>query len=161
MLVSQLLQSSLNMLGRRCIGGLTRRLTALRSEMASFPPRVTPEELEGLKVGDAVLLQREAEISPAQQCYFPPVHRFCAQHTKCACLWVKANLKLDGFWVNVTSVTDEQMTGVVANNLISCTAPGNFGDTISFKRDRISMICLLYTSPSPRDATLSRMPSSA
>ena len=24
-----------------------------------------------------------------------------------------------------------------------------------------SMICLLYTSPSPRDATLSRMPSSA
>ena len=27
--------------------------------------------------------------------------------------------------------------------------------------DRISYICLLYTSPSPRDATLSRMPSSA
>ena len=25
----------------------------------------------------------------------------------------------------------------------------------------LSMICLLYTSPSPRDATLSRMPSSA
>ena len=27
--------------------------------------------------------------------------------------------------------------------------------------DRLSKICLLYTSPSPRDATLSRMPSSA
>ena len=27
--------------------------------------------------------------------------------------------------------------------------------------DRILTICLLYTSPSPRDATLSRMPSSA
>ena len=25
----------------------------------------------------------------------------------------------------------------------------------------VQMICLLYTSPSPRDATLSRMPSSA
>ena len=28
-------------------------------------------------------------------------------------------------------------------------------------RDPFFMICLLYTSPSPRDATLSRMPSSA
>ena len=28
-------------------------------------------------------------------------------------------------------------------------------------RDLLSYICLLYTSPSPRDATLSRMPSSA
>ena len=26
---------------------------------------------------------------------------------------------------------------------------------------RVSVVCLLYTSPSPRDATLSRMPSSA
>ena len=30
----------------------------------------------------------------------------------------------------------------------------------ALKRD-MSLICLLYTSPSPRDATLSRMPSSA
>ena len=29
------------------------------------------------------------------------------------------------------------------------------------RRDRMYMTCLLYTSPSPRDATLSRMPSSA
>mgnify|MGYP003310802378 CR=1 FL=1 len=28
-------------------------------------------------------------------------------------------------------------------------------------RDYVNYICLLYTSPSPRDATLSRMPSSA
>ena len=28
-------------------------------------------------------------------------------------------------------------------------------------RDIVTSICLLYTSPSPRDATLSRMPSSA
>ena len=27
--------------------------------------------------------------------------------------------------------------------------------------ERLSVACLLYTSPSPRDATLSRMPSSA
>ena len=29
------------------------------------------------------------------------------------------------------------------------------------RRGLLSMVCLLYTSPSPRDATLSRMPSSA
>ena len=38
--------------------------------------------------------------------------------------------------------------------------------TISFKEriekgESLDSICLLYTSPSPRDATLSRMPSSA
>ena len=31
----------------------------------------------------------------------------------------------------------------------------------SIRDDAKSMVCLLYTSPSPRDATLSRMPSSA
>ena len=33
--------------------------------------------------------------------------------------------------------------------------------TIELDADDIATICLLYTSPSPRDATLSRMPSSA
>ena len=28
-------------------------------------------------------------------------------------------------------------------------------------REGLTLVCLLYTSPSPRDATLSRMPSSA
>ena len=31
----------------------------------------------------------------------------------------------------------------------------------AMKKDNMNNICLLYTSPSPRDATLSRMPSSA
>ena len=34
-------------------------------------------------------------------------------------------------------------------------------ELISQKNNEPSWICLLYTSPSPRDATLSRMPSSA
>ena len=33
--------------------------------------------------------------------------------------------------------------------------------TVSFVGIALSFFCLLYTSPSPRDATLSRMPSSA
>ena len=32
---------------------------------------------------------------------------------------------------------------------------------ITFGHNRLSIICLLYTSPSPRDGLLSRMPSSA
>ena len=48
------------------------------------------------------------------------------------------------------------------------TAIGNFGGTLSMVRaDDLAalaikgLICLLYTSPSPRDGLLSRMPSSA
>ena len=51
------------------------------------------------------------------------------------------------------------------NSMIMCCAPkaGKWtleGDAKDFE-DLLSVICLLYTSPSPRDATLSRMPSSA
>ena len=34
-------------------------------------------------------------------------------------------------------------------------------DSIKIENETVAKICLLYTSPSPRDATLSRMPSSA
>ena len=38
---------------------------------------------------------------------------------------------------------------------------GVVGKFVEFFGDGLSELCLLYTSPSPRDATLSRMPSSA
>ena len=41
---------------------------------------------------------------------------------------------------------------------------GSFGATPNMvleEQNRLRLHCLLYTSPSPRDATLSRMPSSA
>ena len=37
----------------------------------------------------------------------------------------------------------------------------SIGASAGYKTKVRDMICLLYTSPSPRDATLSRMPSSA
>jgi len=43
-------------------------------------------------------------------------------------------------------------------------SPGGEGDPVVMVEDEVvtvSFTCLLYTSPSPRDATLSRMPSSA
>ena len=59
----------------------------------------------------------------------------------------------DGFTVTPTTSTIYEIT-----SRGFCGAPGigSFSDEITLRYD-----CLLYTSPSPRDATLSRMPSSA
>ena len=46
-------------------------------------------------------------------------------------------------------------------SIVSYTGNGIAGATIGHGLNAIPEICLLYTSPSPRDATLSRMPSSA
>ena len=55
----------------------------------------------------------------------------------------------------------------IGDNVI--TDSGIFGRVVNIKEEKVTLvvkkgeieICLLYTSPSPRDATLSRMPSSA
>ena len=60
--------------------------------------------------------------------------------------------------------TTGQITGTTFNSAgtynvdITATDPGGLDDTSTFTW---IVTCLLYTSPSPRDATLSRMPSSA
>ena len=43
----------------------------------------------------------------------------------------------------------------------ACRNLSNLGDKVIFRDEPRFNCCLLYTSPSPRDATLSRMPSSA
>ena len=48
---------------------------------------------------------------------------------------------------------DSEISGIVEEILIENGNPVEYGQKI--------ISCLLYTSPSPRDATLSRMPSSA
>ena len=61
--------------------------------------------------------------------------------------------------VKITGATadfsvDEKITQTV-------TGGTAYGTVVSWTLDSGSTTCLLYTSPSPRDATLSRMPSSA
>ena len=46
------------------------------------------------------------------------------------------------------------------DNRVNRGGPPAFWE-VYYKQDKTSFTCLLYTSPSPRDATLSRMPSSA
>ena len=48
----------------------------------------------------------------------------------------------------------------LGQEIIRSTSPGDMVVKIVYD-EIVSFFCLLYTSPSPRDATLSRMPSSA
>ena len=54
-----------------------------------------------------------------------------------------------------TDFTDYDFEGSALSNLIDVLAYNTYYTAFN------TNICLLYTSPSPRDATLSRMPSSA
>ena len=58
----------------------------------------------------------------------------------------------------------EHLEALNSNGLKVSSINGNFEIKSLFATDspsKIGKVCLLYTSPSPRDATLSRMPSSA
>ena len=67
--------------------------------------------------------------------------------------------KSTGSWYSVKTPSKEQfdcrIKGKFRLDGIKSTNPIAVGDYVDFE------FCLLYTSPSPRDATLSRMPSSA
>ena len=60
----------------------------------------------------------------------------------------RGDIKNDG--IRHEAITNEERRAVMA-----------FREIIASLPDAVSKACLLYTSPSPRDATLSRMPSSA
>ena len=51
--------------------------------------------------------------------------------------------------------------GFYPNGLIMAVSVAGFGMYLAYAVLRLSKFCLLYTSPSPRDGLLSRMPSSA
>ena len=68
----------------------------------------------------------------------------------CSC-WIMENDKT----VNIQSEDEIPLGHKIAMSDL------NEGDTIIKYGHDIGKVCLLYTSPSPRDATLSRMPSSA
>ena len=67
----------------------------------------------------------------------------------------------NGFGVN-SSVPGDSSIGLDPGEVLTLTV--TFDETaldVQFINIDVGNICLLYTSPSPRDATLSRMPSSA
>ena len=64
-------------------------------------------------------------------------------------------------YMNAESLKKTQETGLVTFYSRSRKTLWTKGETSGNTLKYISIACLLYTSPSPRDATLSRMPSSA
>ena len=77
--------------------------------------------------------------------------------------WLDVHMDLDK---GEATYTDEDGNEVGCHRLIEASNPQKLKTELQSKiqqiiADRLSFTCLLYTSPSPRDATLSRMPSSA
>ena len=56
----------------------------------------------------------------------------------------------------LSAVLDEQIAGLMDSHALRVCSRRMIGEICD-----LIIVCLLYTSPSPRDATLSRMPSSA
>ena len=77
-----------------------------------------------------------------------------------------AKFALDKKAENVVSLNVKNLTNIT-DEFVICSSDTNIqvkaiADSIRKNTDyKPVRICLLYTSPSPRDATLSRMPSSA
>ena len=65
----------------------------------------------------------------------------------------------------LSGLTQEIISGIALVSIYALIALGftmiyKATEVVNFAQGEL-LICLLYTSPSPRDATLSRMPSSA
>ena len=60
-----------------------------------------------------------------------------------------------------TASYDADAVVVLRPTPFGSNTPGRIQPNLETERQELRSICLLYTSPSPRDATLSRMPSSA
>ena len=111
---------------------------------------------------------------------FPPID---IQHTQCPCrfviletkaLWSQASSHMYIYYIYIilrsTSQVRQQDTGHI-RSVPMHAASGLFSWSMAFLSRQFAptimdlcplhIICLLYTSPSPRDGLLSRMPSSA
>ena len=69
-------------------------------------------------------------------------------------------LSIGGFEVESLEDCSENVNGVVLGKVLSVLKHEG-SDKLSICQVDIGISCLLYTSPSPRDRTRSRMPSSA
>ena len=74
----------------------------------------------------------------------------------------KGKFKLSGY-IKAVKYVSLCLQGHSSNDAFSITFPEKIDkwDKDNVDSSTVSKYCLLYTSPSPRDATLSRMPSSA
>ena len=65
-----------------------------------------------------------------------------------------------GNGVGADAAIEDVVTGTGVEDIVECVA-GEIGAAVGENTAVLDVACLLYTSPSPRDRTRSRMPSSA
>ena len=95
-------------------------------------------------------LQREAIIDTMNESQMKRM-------AKLVKLFLESCTKLPPKTINMLSANQEFVKAIVGNKVPIATKKKIFKQ----KGGILPIFCLLYTSPSPRDATLSRMPSSA
>ena len=71
------------------------------------------------------------------------------------------NVKQQTFYAAETGISEAKKWLASQSNLLPGSAPNNLSFCKTSFFPELSNACLLYTSPSPRDDELSRMPSSA
>ena len=74
---------------------------------------------------------------------------------------VKKELKLDKLEIKLNPVTSATRIPLMANGTVDLECGSTTNNAERQKQVSFTNTCLLYTSPSPRDGLLSRMPSSA
>ena len=62
---------------------------------------------------------------------------------------------------DILDTAESKMFAIADQTNRSVAGLTRVGDIMQVTKEKLEILCLLYTSPSPRDATLSRMPSSA
>ena len=71
-------------------------------------------------------------------------------------------MALIGMALGVTSIVSVHLVSASISSRLDGLVPGALAEYSHYlHRDKLDTSCLLYTSPSPRDRTRSRMPSSA
>ena len=75
--------------------------------------------------------------------------------------WTKDNVEINILDTDGTNITEKNIVEKIGIILSDDLPFNEYEKDILDTYDKISLGCLLYTSPSPRDGLLSRMPSSA
>ena len=134
--------------------------------MATVDKAITIEDQVDLKVRDR---SKEMEIEADVQEEQPELDNF-EELEDGTLVFGEATPPLDNtdFYANLAEVIDSQELNVIKNDLMDSVESDkdSRSDWEQTYRDGLEYLgmkydCLLYTSPSPRDGLLSRMPSSA
>ena len=113
--------------------------------------RITPSNIHGIELCD-ILAIKDKEIY-----YLHVKHGFDASSARDLCSQVRVGVKC--VWGSLINLTKDSMIEKFYDGVEALHNSNSHHERLTYSE--LKKICLLYTSPSPRDGLLSRMPSSA